>query len=162
MGSFVRLTRWCIFAHWMASLVAATATTANTNICQLPDPDNQDMAIVCSDDLNFVTSKGVNCSAHKGVKCEMLPFFGFSKEEVDTIISHCPCSCLMVSESCRSPTPMPSPTPTHESLHEAVDPDETTGERSEPTLAETEGNHNDGGEQPSAKQKHVVLSVPAH
>ena len=105
------------------------------------------MAIICSDDPNFVTSKGVDCSAHKGVKCEMLPFFGFSKVEVDTIISHCPCSCQMVSESCRSPTPMPSPTPTHESLHEAVDPDETTGERSEPTLAETEGNHNDSGEQ---------------
>lgn len=124
----------------MASLLVAGSAAATGNICQLPDPDDQGNEITCSDDLNFVTSKGVNCSAHKGVKCEMLPFFGFSKDEVDTIISHCPCSCQVVSESCRSSTPMPSSTPTLASVA-AADPDETmeVEQRREPTLAEMEG-----------------------
>ena len=140
-GTFVRLTRWFIFVHSMASLLVATAaTTTNSNVCQLPDPDNEGTEITCSDDLNFVTSKGVNCSAHEGVKCEMLPFFGFSKEEVDTIISHCPCSCQVASESCRLPTPMPSPTPTLASVA-AADPGGAmeVEQQSEPTLAEIEG-----------------------
>lgn len=143
-GTFVRLSRGIIYVHWVASL-AATATAATDSFnCQLPDPSSQGNEITCSDDLNFVTSKGVNCSAHKGVKCEMLPFFGFSKEEVDMIISHCPCSCQAASESCRPPTPMPSPMPTLASVA-AADPDETmeVEQRSEPTLAEIEENDGD-------------------
>ena len=144
----------------MASLVAVTAS-ATSNVCQLPDPDNQGNEITCSDDLHFVTSKGANCSAHEGVKCEMLPFFGFSKEEVNIITFHCPCSCQVASESCRSPTPMPSSTPTLASVASA-DPDETMEveqQRSEPTLAEMAGDDGDGSGQSFGLSTWGVVSM---
>jgi len=71
----------------------------------------------------------------------MLSFFGFSGEEVDAVMSHCPCSCQVFSKTCWSPTPIPSPPPTHTAA--AAYPDESVevAEQSEAMFADTEENH---------------------
>ena len=140
----VTLTRWFIVVYLIASFATVAAAAATSNTCRFPDPESKgaETHVVCSDDLTFVTSKGVDCSAHKGINCKMLSFFGFSGEEVDAVMSHCPCSCQVFSKTCWSPTPIPSPPLTHTAP--AADPDESVevAEQSEPMFADTEENHN--------------------
>mmetsp|Transcript_2733 Transcript_2733/g.8035 ORF Transcript_2733/g.8035 Transcript_2733/m.8035 type:complete len:326 (-) Transcript_2733:46-1023(-) len=143
-GTCFRLTRWIIFVHWTAATVTTAAPATNT--CHLSDPENE-VNVTCIDDLNFVTSKGVDCSAHSGVNCKMLPFFGFSRDEVDVIISSCPCSCQLVSDRCWSPTPTPSPPPTLPSTAEPIEKVRNSSEglgldqQSEHMSIGGEGNH---------------------
>ena len=60
----------------------------------------------CVDNPAFVSMMGLPCHGHSYFECGMFVQVGFTEEQVEELISNCPCSC----NAC--PTPVPSSVPT--------------------------------------------------
>ena len=47
----------------------------------------------CRDDPNFISKLHLPCSSHVTFECSVLHAIGFSLQDIDDLISSCPCSC---------------------------------------------------------------------
>ena len=64
----------------------------------------------CVDSTTFLSSMGLPCRGHTDFECALFVQVGFTKEEVEELITNCPCSCQACPTAARAHTPSSSST----------------------------------------------------